>query len=1020
MVLSDLCIRRPVFTIVINLLVVLLGFMAYQRLSLREYPHIDEPVVTVETMYPGASAEIIESQITTPLEEALAGVEGVDVMTSTSRPEFSLISLRFKLTRNPESAANDVRDRVSRSRSVLPKGIEEPVIAKVEADAEPIVYLAFSADKHSSLEITDYTDRYIKNKLQNISGVAEVKILSGRYAMRIWLDRLKLAAFNLTTADVEAALHQQNVEIPAGRIESLEREFTVLSESDLQTSDQFENLILKNVNGYTVKLKDVGRAELGAEQTREIARYNGASAVALGIVKQATANPLEISAGVKKVLEEIKDSLPQDMKVEIAYDTSIFIKKSIHAVFKTIAEAIILVIFVIFLFLRDIRSVFIPIVTIPVSLIGSFALIYACGFSINTLTLLAMVLAIGLVVDDAIVMLENIHRYIAKGLSPLEAAFKGSREIGFAIIAMTLTLAAVYIPIGFMEGRVGKLFTEFALTLAGAVLVSGFVALTLSPMMSAKLLKYHQGHGKFYQVIEVALNNLTSAYRITLSWLLKKAHIVLLSAGVTAIACVGFFFVLDSELAPIEDRGTIIAIGLAPEGSTIQHTDKWAKQVEGIFKTLPEAERFFVLSGFPVATQIIGFIGLKPWEDRKAKQQEIVNGLTPRLFSIPGILAFAINPPSLGQSPIERPIGFILKTSESYQELEHLTKQILAKIPQDSGFMQIDTDLKLNQPQLKVQIDREKTADLKLDISVIGRTLETLLGGRKATRFKREGKQYDVMVQMEDKERQNPSNISSIFVRSLTNTMIPLESVMKIEETVAPKELNHFNQQRSVTISAGLAPGLSLGSALNSLEQAAKSLPSGKFEIDYAGESREYKESGASLYLTFILALMFIYLVLAAQFESFKDPLIIMITVPLSIAGALLSLWLTRNTLNIYSQIGLITLVGLITKHGILIVEFANQKREEGLTVIEAVIEASTLRLRPILMTTAAMVLGSIPLALATEAGAESRQAIGWVIVGGLCLGTLLTLFVIPTVYVLLARRKADSPNHTNAAWMKS
>ena len=719
------------------------------------------------------------------------------------------------------------------------------------------------------------------------------------------------------------------------------------------------------------------------------------------------------------MLPLIEQNLPEGMAVNIGYDSSIFIDRSIQNVFTTIGEAVVLVVLVIFFFLRSVRATLVPLMTIPVSLIGAFALMYMFGFSINTLTLLAMVLAIGLVVDDAIVMLENIHRHVEEGMSPMEAAFKGSREIAFAVIAMTLTLAAVYAPIGFMEGRTGRLFTEFALTLAGAVLVSGFVALTLSPMMCSRLLRHEKKHSAVYNAIESAMVGMTDGYRRLLGWSLKVRWLVAAVALAVAGSAYLLFGTLKSELAPTEDRGTIIGIGIAPEGSTLAFTDKYARQMEQVYASVPEAERYFVVTGFPVVSQIVSFIGLEDWETRSRLQQDIVKEMQPRMFGgIPGIMSFPVNPPSLGQSPIDKPVQFVIQTSGTYEELEGMVNAMMAEAQQYPGFLNLDTDLKLNKPQLSVQVDREKVADVGADVAVIGRTLETMLGGRQVTRFKQNGKQYDVIVQVADIDRATPSDLSAIYVRGAADEMIQLSNLVTVQETVAPKELNHFNQLRSAKITANLAPGFALSDGLGKLEEIAERvLPPGAL-IDYDGPSREYRSSSASLYVTFLLALGFIYLVLAAQFESFVDPFVIMLSVPLSVTGALLALNLTGHTLNVYSQIGLVTLIGLITKHGILIVEFSNQLQEEGKSKLDAVIEASALRLRPILMTTGAMVLGAVPLALATGAGAESRQAIGWVIVGGMTFGTLLTLFVVPTAYMILARghRPQVGAPHPHAA----
>jgi multidrug efflux pump len=1009
-VLSDVSIRRPVFATVLSLIVVLLGLVSYQRLTVREYPNIDPPVVTVETIYRGASAAIIETQVTQVLEDSLSGIEGIDFITSINRQENSQIQIRFKLNRDPDSAAADVRDRVGRVRGRLPDEIEEPVIQKVEADAQPTIYLALFSDRHSPLEITDFADRFVKDSLQTLPGVSEVRIFGERrYSMRIWLDPERLAAYSMTPQDVENALRRQNIEVPAGRIESSQREFTVLSETDVRTEAQFNNLVLRDASGYLVRLSDVGRAEIGAADERRIVRYKGRAAISMGVIKQATANPLEVSEAVRGALPRILSSLPDGLQIEIAYDRSLFIEESVRNVYKTIAEAVVLVVLIIFFFLRSLRATIIPLVTIPVSLVGAFAIMYAMGFTVNTLTLLSLVLAIGLVVDDAIVMLENIFRHVEEGKSPREAAFVGSREIGFAVVAMTLTLAAVYVPIGFMGGTTGKLFTEFAWTLAGAVLVSGFVALTLSPMMASKLLRGHEKHGRIYNVIEWFIRGMTRGYRALLRLALSARLLVILIGLAVAASSYFIFNQLKSELAPYEDQGTVVSVFVAPEGATIDYTDRYARQLEAVFAKMPDIERYFVVAGNPTVSQGISFARMAPWSERTRSQFDLALELRPKLFGIPGILAFPGNPPPLGQSVRDKPVSFVIQTSQSYDKLQELVDKVMAKAQDWPGFNNLDTDLKLNTPQISVAIDREKAADLGIEIETLGRTLETLLGGRQVTRFKREGEQYDVIVQVANLDRRNPDDLRRIYVRGPAaadgspGQMIPLSNLIQIKETVAPKELNHFNQLRAATITSHLAPGYTVSDGLAFLERASADVIKGVAQIDYSGQSREFKAATSGIYVTFLLALAFIYLVLSAQFESFRDPIIIMLTVPLSMTGALLALWYSGGTLNIYSQVGLVTLIGLITKHGILIVEFSNQMRAAGQPMREAVIEAATLRLRPILMTTGAMVLGAVPLAIAVGAGAESRQDIGWVIVGGLLVGTFFTLFVIPVVYTYLA-----------------
>ncbi len=1015
MTLSDISIRRPVFATVLSLTLVLLGLVSYQRLTIREYPNIDEPTLTVDVTYRGASAEIVESQVTQPLEESLYGIDGIELMTSFSRAERSQITVKFRLTRNVDSAAADVRDRVSRVRSRLPTEIDEPVIAKVEADAFPVLFIAFNSETISQLEITDYIDRFVKDQLQTIDGVSQLRIFGERtFAMRIWLDRVRMAAYRVTAQDVENALRRQNVEIPSGRIESTQREFTILAETDLRTPEQFENLILRDNEGYLVRLRDVGRAEIGPRDQRVLTRFNGKPAVNVGLIKQSTANPLSVATEAKRRLPQILAELPPGISADIAFDSTVFIERSIDNVFRTIGEAVVLVVLVIFLFLRSFRATLVPLVTIPVSLIGTFTMMMLLGFSINTLTLLAMVLAIGLVVDDAIVMLENISRYVEEGMKPFEAALKGSREIAFAVIAMTITLAAVYAPVAFQTGRTGRLFIEFALTLAGSVIVSGFVALTLSPMMCSKMLKHEAKPNLFYRVGGRVLESMNNGYRRLLGWTFSARPLVVV-VGLVAAGAAGWLFTkIPAELAPTEDRGFVSNIGFAPEGSTIDFTMAYGHRLEDIYlrsATLgqPEisqnVEKLLVIVGFPDVTRLLAFARLKPWEERTVKQQRITELARPLAQRITGIVAFPINPPSFGLRTSDKPVQVVLLTTQPYAVLDQATSQIMAIARTNPCLTALDSDLKLNKPDLRVRPDREKAALLGVEVETIGRTLETMMGGRQVTRFKREGKQYDVMVQVADADRVSPSQLNEIFVRARSGQMIPLSTLITFNETVAPKELNHFNKMRASTVSANLVGGCALGDALKFMDEAANQLPD-TIRIDYNGQSREFKQSSRGLYETFLMALVFIFLVLAAQFESFIDPLIIMLTVPLTMTGALLALYLTGNTLNVYSQIGLVTLIGLITKHGILIVEFSNQLQEQGMAKVEAVKEAATLRLRPILMTTGAMVLGALPLAYATGAGGESRQAIGWVIVGGLTFGTVFTLFVVPTAYTYLARKR--------------
>ena len=1010
MQLPEIAIRRPVFASVLSLLILLVGLVAFQGLTVREYPKIDEPTVTVSTTFTGASSEVVESQVSKPLEDSIAGIEGVDVITSISRQERSQITVRFKLERDPDSAAADVRDKVSRVRQRLPQGIDEPVIAKVEADAFPVIWLALTSDTHSALQLSDLANRIAKPVLQTAPGAAEVRVFGERkYSMRIWADPDRLAAYGLTVQDIEDALRRSNLEVPAGRIESSQREFNVTAATDLQTPQQFRDVTIRNVNGLPIRLGDVARVVQGPQDERSSVRLNGRDSVSLGVIRQATANPLELSAGVRQLLEKVKADLPPGINVDIANDNSVFIDRSIKAVYTTIAEAVVLVALVIFVFLRTLRASIIPLVTIPVSLVGAFALMALFGFSINTLTLLALVLAIGLVVDDAIVVLENIYRHIEEGMKPFDAAIKGAREIGFAVMAMTLTLAAVYAPLAFTPGRTGRLFAEFALALAGAVVVSGFVALTLSPMMSSKLLRHNPNPGWFDRTMERVLVGITKGYSRALGGALRVRWLVV---GIMLASAVGSWWLLKTtkqELAPLEDRGVILVNINGPDGATLNYTRRYAEAVERIGQAYPEFDRIFANIGNPTVAQGSVFLRATPWEDRERSTLEIARELQPKIGSLPGISAFPITPPSLGQGFRERPINYVIVTSDSYQNLSRTVRRFQDEMANYPGFQQVDTDLRLNKPEIRMDVDRERAADMGVSVDAIARTVETLLGGRTVTRYKQGGEQYDVVVQTDSAQRSAPDDIDRLFVRGRGDAMIPLASLVKVSEVVVPRELNHFGQRRSASITANLGPELALGDALQIMDKiAGEVLPPG-YTTDLNGQSREFRSSSGSLAIVFALSLLFIFLVLAAQFESFVDPFIILLSVPLSMLGALLALRLTGGTLNVFSQIGLITLVGLISKHGILIVEFANQLREQGQSKLEAVTAAAALRLRPILMTTGAMVLGALPLALATGAGAESRQQIGWVIVGGMSVGTLLTIFVVPTMYMLLARTRHGS-----------
>ncbi len=1017
MKLSETSIRRPVLATVMSLLLVLIGVVSFNKLSVREYPRIDEPLVNVSTRLLGASSEVMESQVTKPLEDSIAGIDGVDIMTSVSRTESSQITVRFKLTKDPDTAAAEVRDRVARVRGRLPTAVDEPVISKVEADATPTIWLAYTSETMGPLELTDLINRVVKPRLQTVPGVADVQIGGDRkYSMRIWLDADRMAAYRLTVQDIEDALRRQNLEVPAGRIESVQREFNVTSRTDLNTPAEFAAIVVKTQPAFSVRLGDVARVEEGAASERSRVRLNGVPSMSTGIIRNATANPIDVANGVRDLMPLIQRDLPASVKVIQANDLSVFIDRSIKAVYTTLVESVVLVALVIFVFLRTLRASVIPLVTIPVSLIGAFALIAAAGFTVNTLVMLALVLAIGLVVDDAIVVLENIFRHIEEGMAPFQAALKGVREISFAVVAMTLTLAAVFAPLAFTPGRTGRLFIEFALTLAGAVLVSGFVALTLTPMMCSKLLKHNANPGRFDRFMERVLLGISSGYGRALAWTLSHAWSV---AFVMLAAGAGVWWLYStakSELAPYEDRGVIALPVRAPDGATLAYTARYLDAIDRITAQFAEFDRRFMFIGGGQVSNAFGVLRTVDWEERTKNTAQLQRELMPKLMGLPGVTVFPVTPPSLGQSFRARPIDYVLVSGDSYDKMAQVAQQMLQEIAKNPGIVQPDIDLQLNKPEIFMEVNRDRAADAGVQVETVARTVETMLGGRVVTRYKRDAEQFDVLVQTGAEGRTTPEAIDKLFVRGRNDAMVPLSSLVKIRESVGPRELNHFNQRRSVAISANLAPGYSLGEALSFLDAtAAKVLPPG-YATELNGVSREFRASSGALSLVFGLALLFIFLVLAAQFESFVDPFIILLSVPLALVGALGAMQLTGGTMNVFSQIGLVTLVGLITKHGILIVEFSNQLRRQGLATRDAVIQASSLRLRPILMTTAAMVLGALPLALATGAGAESRQQIGWVIVGGMSVGTMLTIFVVPTVYLWFSRAEVPGEIATPVA----
>ena len=1013
MVLSDVSIKRPVLATVISLVLVIFGLFSYRQLSVREYPDIDPPIVSVNTIYRGASAEIIETQITQVIEDAIAGLEGVKSVESSSREESSSVSIEFVIGRDIDSATNDVRDRVARIMSKLPDEAELPTISKAESDARPILWVMLASERLSPLELTDYAQRYLVDRLSVVPGVASVTISGGSpYAMRIRLDRAALAARNLTVQDVENAIRRQNVDLPSGRIEGQLRELAVRTESGLKTPQEFRSLVVRETGGYLVRLGEVAEVDLAAENERTEMRADGRRTIGLGIIRQSKGNTLEVAGGVKAIMEQIRPSLPAGTIMDIGYDQSVFIEQSIYEVFHALGVAMALVIGVIFLFLRSWRATLIPAVAIPVSVIASFSVLAALGYSVNVLTLLALVLAIGLVVDDAIVVLENIHRRIEEGEPPLLAALRGARQIGFAVVSTTIVLISVFVPISFLEGNTGRLFREFGIAVAAAVLFSGLVALSLTPMMCSKLLREARDEGILHRLTEPLFVGLSRGYGAAVSAALKAPLVVLAAAVLVSLAAYGFFRVLPREFAPIEDRGVVFISINGPEGASLDYTRRYVLEIENKLEPLRQEGLartiFTVLApswGRPGPVNIaFGAIRLRDWGERDVSQIEIYKRITPQLLQVTGVRTFAINPPSLGQRGFQPPVRFIIG-GPSYETVNEWAERIIARAQENPRLVNVSKDYEETRPELRVQIDRDRAADLGVSVEVIGRTLETVLGQRFVTTFERTGKQYNVMVLGRPEDRRTPTDLTNIYVRSsATSRLIPLANVVTLEEAAGSRELPRVDRLRAITISALLGPDYTLGEALNYMDRiAAEELPPDA-RITYGGQSREFKESSSALYVTFGLALLVVFLVLAGQFESFIHPVIIMISVPLAVTGALASMLLMGVSLNVYSQIGIIMLIGLIAKNAILIVEFANQLRDAGRDVMDAVREAAVVRLRPILMTSIATMLGALPLAMGTGAGAESRQALGIVIIGGMGFATALSLFAVPVLYLLLAR----------------
>ncbi len=1014
MILSDVSVTRPVFASVMSLLLIAFGLVSFERLPLREYPDIDPPIVTVDTSYPGAAASVVENRITELIEDRISGIEGIRFIASSSEDGRSRITVEFNINRDIDAAANDIRDRVSAILDDLPDEADPPDIQKEDSNEDVIMWLNLAGDGMSIPELTDYASRYLVDRFSVLDGVARVRIGGGQvYAMRIWLDRRELAARNLTVADVESALRAANLELPAGSIDSDNRQFTVRTQRTFLTADDFAQLVLaRGDDGYLVRLGDVARVVRGTAEDRLFFRGNGVPMVGIGITKQSTANTLAVAQAAKAEMARINGTLPPGMAIKQSYDSSVFVEGAIHEVYKTLFIAIAMVIGVIYLFLGSVRAMLVPAVTVPVSLVASFMVLLALDFSLNILTLLALVLAIGLVVDDAIVVIENIHRRMQEyGETRLVAAYRGTRQVGFAVIATTVVLVAVFVPIAFLQGDIGRLFSEFALTMAAAVSFSSFVALSLSPMLASQILPQGTGHTRMAARVDRLFGMLRSGYLAVLAGALRSNWIVgLVFAGLLG-GCVWLYQAIPDEYAPREDRGVFYLMVTGPEGTSYPYIAAYMTEIERrlmplvnsgeISRMLVRAPRGF--GNFEIFNTGIVVNVLNDWSKRRPAW-DIMDDVRQRLRGLPGVRAFPVMRQGFG-AHIQKPVQFVIGGG-TYAQLAQWRDTLVEKINADNpGLVGLDWDYKETKPQLRVVIDYDRAAELGVTISSIGRTLETLLGSRRVTTYIDAGEEYDVILEGERSTQRTPASLEHIYVRSdRTQQLIPLSNLVRLEEFADSIQLNRYNRVRAITLEANLAPGVSLGTALRSLEQMARdSLPS-EVIIDYKGQSQDYRSTGGALLFTFVLGIVVVFLVLAAQFESWVHPFVIMLTVPLAMAGALLGLYLTGQTLNLYSQIGLIMLVGLAAKNGILIVEFANQLRDAGKPFRDALIEASGIRLRPIIMTGITTAAGAIPLLLSSGAGTETRAVIGTVVLCGILSATFFTLIVVPVAYDLLAR----------------
>jgi len=1003
---TDLFIRRPVLSIVVSLLILLLGLRSLYDLPVRQYPKMDNTVVTVTTLYPGAPAEVIEGFITQPVEQAVSSTEGIDYMTSNSVLGTSTITVNIKLNYDPSAAVADVMSKTNQVRYLLPKDAFDPIIVKTTGQTTGVMYINFHSSQLSAAAVADYLARNVQPLIATVDGVSSADILGGQtYAMRVWLNSTRMAAHGVTAVDVATALLQNNYQAAPGQAKGYFTISNVVANTDLKSIEQFKDMVVRAQNGALVRLKDVADVDLGPQSTDVSVRMNGQQSVFIGVNATPSGNPLNIVNGVRALLPSIERSLPPTVSMTVAYDSTKFIRSSIDEVKRTLTMAVGIVIIVIFLFLGTLRAVIIPVVTMPLSLVGAGIIMLAMGFSLNLLTLLAMVLAIGLVVDDAIVVVENVYRHIEEGETPFRAAIIGAREIVGPVVAMTITLAAVYAPIGFLTGLTGTLFREFAFTLAGSVIISGIVALTLSPMMASRFLTTTAQEGWFARRIDRVFSAMTRWYGRRLAGTLDYRPVVIVFAIGILATLVFLYTHVQKELAPQEDQGVLFALGKGPQYANLDYTEAFGREIEAIYRSFPETDATFMINGFQGLNTSFSAMVLKPWDERAQSTKSLSPLVQGKLNDIVGVRASTFSPPALPGAFGGLPVQFVISSAAPNDTVFNLMQEIRKRAMRSHKFIFVDTDLSYNQPVTQLNIDRTKANDLGINMQAIGQTLALMVGGNYVNQFDLGGRAYQVIPQVPRSERLSPEELQKYFVKTASGGLVPLSTVVSFTTKTDPNAYYHYNQLNSSTLSAVPFPGVSMGEAVDYLRQtAAEVLPAG-FHSDFLAESRQYVEEGNQLTYTFIFAIIIIYLVLAAQFESLRDPLVILISVPLSICGALLPLFLGLATLNIYTQVGLVTLIGLISKHGILMTEFANQlQRREGLDKRHAIERAAAVRLRPILMTTAAMVVGLFPLLSATGAGAVSRFSIGIVIVAGMTIGTLFTLFVLPTFYTLLAR----------------